>query len=130
MTSAFSAARRETSSAVIVSVPSGRWAPCCSHEPIGTSTMSDRSWNHAMSGGARSSRQLEKGRVSSGMGWLLDQVQIAVRDALGDHAAEVGALVAREAHERGDRIVEVRLAPAIALGQLVARTLVEEVDAA
>src|ERR687893_13222 len=83
-TSAFSAARRDTSSAVIVSVPSGRCAPCCSHEPIGTSTMSERSWNHAMSGGARSSRQLEKGRASSGMGWLLDQVQVAVRNELGE----------------------------------------------
>src|ERR671910_2241612 len=82
--SAFAAARRETSSAVIVSVPSGRCAPRCSQEPIGTRTMSERSWNHAMSGGARSSRQLEKGRVSSGMGWLLGKRQVAVCDQLGE----------------------------------------------
>src|SRR5918994_1134138 len=83
-TSARSAARRATSRAVIVSVPSGRCAPCCSQEPIGIRTMSDRSWNHAMSGGARSSRQLEKGRASSGMGGLLDQGQVAVRYELGE----------------------------------------------
>src|SRR5918994_2020968 len=83
-TSARSAARRATSRAVIVSVPSGRCAPCCSSEPIGTRTMSDRSWNHAMSGGARSSRLLETGRPSSGMGGLLGQGQVAVGDDVGE----------------------------------------------
>src|SRR5262245_61857858 len=61
----------------MVSVPSGRWAPCCSHEPIGISTMSDRCWNHSMSGGARSSRQWETGRESDGTRRLRDEGQVA-----------------------------------------------------
>src|SRR4051812_50152558 len=73
-TSALAAARRETSSAVIVSVPIGRCAPCCSQEPIGTRMMSERSWNHAMSGGARSRMQFEKGRPSD-IGGLRDEGQ-------------------------------------------------------
>src|SRR4051794_41310171 len=83
-TSACSAARRATSSAVIVSVPSGRCAPCCSQEPIGTSTMSDRSWNHAMSGGARSSRQCETGRESG-----IDRLRNEGEVAGGHHVGEL-----------------------------------------
>src|SRR3954470_13913269 len=83
-TAACSAARRATSSAVIVSVPSGRCAPCCSHEPIGTSTMSERARNHSMSGGARSSRQWETGRVSDGTCGLRDEGQVAVGHEIGE----------------------------------------------
>src|SRR5215207_10657387 len=154
--------------------------------------MSERSWNQAMSGGARSSRQLEKGRASSGMYRLLEKCQVSVSDqlgeicvvdvcvdrlerdvgtqrvsqrvderavrvrvpevaalgvgkrearrryddthwplrfvqALGNHAAELDPLFTREADERGHRVVEVRLARAVAVRQLVPRALVEEV---
>src|ERR1051325_6397761 len=46
--------------------------------------MSERSWNPAMSGGARSSRQWEWGRASSGTSGLRDQGEIAVRDEVGE----------------------------------------------
>src|SRR5918994_7134219 len=82
-TSAFSAARRATSRAVIVSVPRGRCAPCCSQLPIGTRTMSERSRNHSMSGGARSRRQCETGR-SSGIHVLLPEGEVAPADEVGE----------------------------------------------
>src|SRR5918999_3553152 len=79
-TSALTAARRATSRAVIVSVPSGRCAPCCSHDPIGISTMSERSWNQAMSGGVRSSRLWNSGGIHG----LLDEGQVPLGDEVGE----------------------------------------------
>ena len=108
-TSAFSAARRETSSAVIVSVPIGRCAPCCSQEPIGTRMMSERSRNQAMSGGARSRMQFEKGRPSD-IGGLRDEGQVTLRDDVGERVVvdvgvdgfegDVGAQARRDSASR------------------------------
>src|SRR4051812_21359432 len=66
----------------MVSVPSGRGAPGCSQEPIGTRTMSERSWNQAMSGGARSSRQWETGR--SDIHGLRDEGEVARGHDVGE----------------------------------------------
>src|SRR5260370_7796415 len=87
-TSAISAARLATSSAVMVSVPSGRCGPCCSRLPIGTSTMSDWARNHCRSGGARSNMLCDLGRVDcgSGMSVLLCDREVAFRDDLGEGA--------------------------------------------
>src|SRR5260370_17936022 len=87
-TSAISAARLATSSAVMVSVPSGRCGPCCSRLPIGTSTMSEWARNHCRSGGARSNRLCDGGRVGcgSGMSVLLCDREVACGDDLGESA--------------------------------------------
>ncbi len=51
-------------------------------------------------------------------------------EALRDELAEDALLVGVQPHERRDRVVEVGLAGAVALGQRLARALVEEVHAA
>src|SRR5713226_2600217 len=101
-TSAISAARLATSSAVMVSVPRGRCGPCCSRLPIGTSTMSEWARNHCRSGGARSNRLCDLGRVDcgSGMSVLLCDREVSFRDDLGEGAIVHGGVDALEGHAR------------------------------
>src|SRR5260221_1466014 len=125
-TSAVSAAGLATSSALMVSVPSGRCGPCCSRLPIGTSTMSDWARNHCRSGGARSNRLGDLGRVDcgSGMSVLLCDREVAFRDDLGESAVVDGGVDALEGDsgaqpglERGDEgSIRLRKPQRIALG--------------
>src|SRR5258708_858297 len=107
-TSAISAARLATSSAVMVSVPSGRCGPCCSRLPIGTSTMSEWARNHCRSGGARSNKLCDLGRVDcgSGMSVLLCDREVACGDDLGESAIVDGGVDALERDTRAQAGLE------------------------